>query len=195
MDVARGDEHVEVRPLGDLDRLDGPLRVAVAAAREGRDRDPALRLLGDPPDRLEVAGRGGREAGLDDVDLEAGQLARDLQLLGRGQAGAGRLLAVAERRVEDPDAAGRDDRPRPAQRVRPRPAGRRPPPARGSTDAWASPAWTTTGLRNGICARSSAPDLLDLVLLVALPEARELGAAGLLLGDPAVARTSRSGCR
>ena len=40
VDVARRDEHVEVRPLGDPDRLDGPLRVAVAAARERRDRDP-----------------------------------------------------------------------------------------------------------------------------------------------------------
>ena len=39
VDVARRDEDVEVRPLGDLDRLDGALRVAVLAARERRDRD------------------------------------------------------------------------------------------------------------------------------------------------------------
>ncbi len=56
VDVARGDEHVEVGPLGDLDRLDGPLRVAVAAAGERRHRDPALRLLGDPAHGFEVAG-------------------------------------------------------------------------------------------------------------------------------------------
>src|SRR4029079_13760459 len=31
VDVARGDEHVEVRPLGHGDRLAGPLRVAVSA--------------------------------------------------------------------------------------------------------------------------------------------------------------------
>ena len=110
MDVAGGDEQVEVRPLGDADRLDRALRVAVLAARERRDRDPALGLLGDPPDRLEVAGRGGREAGLDHVDLEPRELARDLELLGGGQAGAGRLLAVAQGRVEDPDPAGRDAR-------------------------------------------------------------------------------------
>ena len=106
VDVARRDEQVEVRALGDADGLDGPLRVAVLAARERRDGDPALRLLRDPPDRLEVAGRRGREAGLDDVHLEPRELARDLQLLRGGQAGAGRLLAVAERRVEDPDLAG-----------------------------------------------------------------------------------------
>ena len=56
VDVARGDEHVEMRPVRDLDRLDRPLRVAVAAAGQGRDRDVLRRLLGDPPDGLEVAG-------------------------------------------------------------------------------------------------------------------------------------------
>ena len=108
VDVAGGDEQVEVRPLGDPDRLDGALRVAVAAARERGHRDSALGLLRDPPDGLEVAGRCGRKAGLDDVDPEPRELARDLELLGGGQAGAGRLLAVAERRVEDPDRARGD---------------------------------------------------------------------------------------
>ncbi len=56
VDVAGGDEDVEVRPLGDLDGLDGPLRVAVATACQGGDRDAAARLLGDPVDRLEVTG-------------------------------------------------------------------------------------------------------------------------------------------
>src|SRR3954470_13050860 len=110
MDVARRDEDVEMRPLRDPDRLDGPLRVTVSAARKRRDRDPALRLLGDPADRLEVPGRGGREAGLDDIDLQARELAGDLELLGGGQPGARRLLAVTQGRVEDPDAAGGDRR-------------------------------------------------------------------------------------
>ena len=56
-------------------------------------------------------GRRGREAGLDDVHLEARELARDLQLLRGGQAGAGRLLAVTQGGVEDPDRA-RPRRPR-----------------------------------------------------------------------------------
>ena len=62
VDVAGGDEQVQVRALGDADGLDRALRVAVAAARERGHGDPAPDLLGDPPDRLEVAGRGGREA-------------------------------------------------------------------------------------------------------------------------------------
>ena len=52
VDVARRDEDVEVRPVGDLDRLDRPLRVAVAAARQRGDRDVLRRLLrrsGGPP--------------------------------------------------------------------------------------------------------------------------------------------------
>ena len=56
-------------------------------------------------------GRGGREAGLDDVDLEPRELAGDLELLGGGQPGAGRLLAVAQGGVEDADAARRHERP------------------------------------------------------------------------------------
>ena len=64
-------------------------------------------LCGDRADRLEVAGRGDREAGLDDVDAEVGQRPGDLQLLGQVHARAGRLLAVAQRRVEDSDDARR----------------------------------------------------------------------------------------
>ena len=62
----------------------------------------ALDLAGDRLDGLEVARRGDREAGLDDVDAEARELLRDLELLLRVERDAGRLLAVAQRRVEDP---------------------------------------------------------------------------------------------
>ena len=41
VDVAGRDEDVEVRPLGDLDRLDRALRVAVLAAGQRRHGDPA----------------------------------------------------------------------------------------------------------------------------------------------------------
>ena len=44
---------MEVRPLRGQQRLDGALRVAVAAARQPGDRD-ALRLLRDALDGLEV---------------------------------------------------------------------------------------------------------------------------------------------
>ena len=63
-----------------------------------------LDLPGDRLDGLEVAGRGDREPGLDDVDAEARELMGDLELLGRVQRDAGRLLAVAQGRVEDQDA-------------------------------------------------------------------------------------------
>ena len=69
-------------------------------AREPGDDRP-LDLARDRLHRLEVARRGDREAGLDDVDAEPRELVGDLQLLGRVQRDAGRLLAVAQRRVED----------------------------------------------------------------------------------------------
>ena len=63
---------------------------------------PAHRL-GDRLDRLEVAVGRDREAGLDDVDPEAGELLGDLELLGDVERDAGRLLAVSQGRVEDLD--------------------------------------------------------------------------------------------
>ncbi len=109
VDVGRGDEHVKVGPLRSPDRLDRALRIAVAAARQGGDGDAAAGLAGDPLHGLEVARRRGRKAGLDDVDPEARELASDLELLGRSQAGARSLLAVAQGRVEDAHGARRDE--------------------------------------------------------------------------------------
>ena len=60
---------------------------------------------GDRLHRLEVALAGDREAGLDDVDPEARQLLGDLELLALVEGDARRLLAVAQRRVEDHDPA------------------------------------------------------------------------------------------
>ncbi len=54
--------------------------------------------------RLEVAVRGDREARLDDVDAHLVEERGDLQLLLERHGGAGRLLAVAKRGVEDQDA-------------------------------------------------------------------------------------------
>ena len=61
--------------------------------------------LADLAHRLEIAGRGDRKAGLDDVDAQVDQRLGDLQFFGQVHAGAGRLLAVAERGVEDADDA------------------------------------------------------------------------------------------
>ena len=53
-------------------------------------------LAGDRLDRLEVAGRGDREAGLDHVDAEPRELLGDLDLLLGVERDARRLLAVAQ---------------------------------------------------------------------------------------------------
>ncbi len=109
VDVARGDEDMEMRALGGEQRLHGPLRVAVAAPGEPGHRH-ALRLARDPLDRLEVARRRRREAGLDHVHVEPDQLPRDLDLLGDRETGTRRLLAVAKGGVEDPDRTRDGDR-------------------------------------------------------------------------------------
>ena len=182
VDVAGRDEQVEVRPLRDADRLDGALGVAVLAPRERRDRDPALGLLGDPADRLEVAGRGGREAGLDHVHLEPRELARDLELLRGGQAGAGRLLAVAQGRVEDPDPAGRyalaeAGRDRLERHVA-LPAGRR------ARDRLRLAGLDDDRLEERHLRAEVGADLLDLVAPVLLAQPAEVLAARVLDRDP-----------
>ena len=84
-------------------RLPGAVDVAGVGAGEAGD-DGALDLAGDRLDGLEVARRGDREAGLDDVDAQPRELVGDLELLGRVERDARRLLAVAQRRVEDQDS-------------------------------------------------------------------------------------------
>src|SRR5690606_3105143 len=60
-----------------------------------------LHGAGDRLHALEVTVGAGGEAGLDHVDLQALELARDAQLLVARHGGAGRLFAVAQGGVED----------------------------------------------------------------------------------------------
>ena len=77
-----------------------------ASLQRARPQIVAPRILrGDFADGLEIAGRGDREAGLDDIDAQIDQGLSDLHFLGEVHARAGRLLAVAERGVEDADGA------------------------------------------------------------------------------------------
>src|SRR5262249_24234418 len=100
VDVTGGDERVDARPLRILDRVVCRVDVAyVGTGQPGDDR--TVDCAGDGLHRLEITGRGAREARLDHVHAKAGELLRDLQLLLRVQRDAGRLLAVAQRRVED----------------------------------------------------------------------------------------------
>ena len=59
--------------------------------------------VGDFADRLEIAGRGDGKAGLDHVDAQVDQRLGDFHFLRQVHTGAGRLLAVAERGVENDD--------------------------------------------------------------------------------------------
>ena len=101
--LRRGEENVDA-PLfaGRRDRLAGRLDVprhAAGEAGDGRPRD----LPGDGVDGGEVALADHREAALDDVHLQPGQLPGDLELLAQRHRGAGALLAVAEGRVKNDD--------------------------------------------------------------------------------------------
>ena len=71
------------------------------AVRDSAGDDRAAHGLGDGLHRLEVALAGDREPGLDDVDPEARELLRDLELLADVERDARRLLAVPQGRVED----------------------------------------------------------------------------------------------
>src|SRR5437773_367667 len=107
VEVGGRDERVDPWLPRVLHRLPAAVDVGQAHAREPADRRRVLEradLLGDLARRPEVLVRGDREARLDDVHLEAGQLARHLELFQRVHREAGRLLAVSQRRVEDGDA-------------------------------------------------------------------------------------------
>ncbi len=83
-----------------LDRLPGAVdgvEVGVGQRADGG----VLDLSGDEADRLEVPGAAGRKAGLDDVDAQLFQGARDFQLFLYVEGAAGGLFAVAQRGVED----------------------------------------------------------------------------------------------
>ncbi len=108
VDVRRRDERVDARSLRVAYSSGGGLHVGRLSSSEAGD-DRAIDFAGDRLDRFEVAGRGDREAGFDDVDAEAGELVRDLELLAGVQRDAGRLLAVAQRGVEDADVVRIDE--------------------------------------------------------------------------------------
>ena len=105
MDVGGRDENVDAGVARLVDRAQRCVDVFLASAREadhGRPGDG----LGDSMHRLEVAGRRSGEPALDDIDAQALELARDRDFLLDVHGAAGRLLAVAQRGVEDADIVG-----------------------------------------------------------------------------------------
>ena len=96
---------MDAGPLGVAEGVPAAVDVGHLGARQRRDDRPPDRA-GDGLHRLEVALAGHREAGLDVVDPEPGQLLGDLELLGRVEGDARRLLAVAQGGVEDDQVVG-----------------------------------------------------------------------------------------
>jgi hypothetical protein len=98
--VGSRDEHVDAAARRRRQRPAGLLDVLGMAARQRRDHRP-LDVRGDHADRLGVGVGRNREARFDDVDAKRPQLPGQLELLVDPQRKTGRLLAVAQRRIED----------------------------------------------------------------------------------------------
>ena len=81
-------------------RLGGALHIERAAAGQRGHLRPG-ELAADRVDGFEIAFGGDREAGFQDVHAQLHQLPGHAQFFRYGHAAAGRLLAIAQRRVED----------------------------------------------------------------------------------------------
>jgi len=97
------DEGVNPLALGVGEGLGGPIDVGGTGPGEAAD-NRFLDDLGNLRNRFEIAVRGDRKAGLDDIDAHLVEELGDLHLLLEGHRCAGRLLAIAQRGVEDDDA-------------------------------------------------------------------------------------------
>src|SRR2546426_9822896 len=86
-------------------RLDGFARGIDVLGHAPRKpaNDPALDFFGNAVHRGEIALADDGESSLDDIHLQAGELAGHFELLAQVHGGAGTLLAIAERGVEDDD--------------------------------------------------------------------------------------------
>ena len=102
VEVGGRDEGVNAAARGRLERLAGPLDVVPAAAGQG-GRDRAGHFGGNHTHGLGVGFGGNRKARFDDIHAQSVQLPGQLELLGHAQREARRLLAVAQRGVEDDD--------------------------------------------------------------------------------------------
>lgn len=108
MNPTRGDKRMNPRPLSILYGLPSRLNIPLITPRQPTNYghiptlsiDSIAHLFGYRPHRLEVFLGRRWEPGFNDVDSKFGQLTRDVELLLRGEGGAGGLLAVAESGVE-----------------------------------------------------------------------------------------------
>jgi hypothetical protein len=103
--VGSRNERVDAALRGWLNRPRRFFEVLAVAARQAGDDRPAD-LRGHAPHRLGIRRRGDREAGLDDVHPEQIELTGQQQLFRHPEREPGRLLAVAQRRVENSNLLG-----------------------------------------------------------------------------------------
>ena len=100
--VGGGQEGVDPRMRGVLERFRSPIDIPVGGARQARD-DRTLHGLGYGNHPFELLGGADGEAGLDDVHSERFELLGNPDLLGRRHGGTRRLLAVPQGGVEHED--------------------------------------------------------------------------------------------
>ncbi len=96
------DEGMNAPPFRVLQRLAGPVDILRIRACQAADHR-VLHELRDLGDGIEIAVRGSRKSGLDDVDAHLVEHLRDVELFLMRHCCAGRLLAIAQRRVENQD--------------------------------------------------------------------------------------------
>ncbi len=103
LDVEVRDGHDQVNRV--RARVRGPVDVDGERANVAADLGAQIGL-GHEPDPLALALGGGRGAGLDHVDTHLCEHTGDLEFLVGGEGHAGRLFAVAERRIEESQPIG-----------------------------------------------------------------------------------------
>ena len=103
VDVAGGDERVDAMAGRRGHRLGAGLDVTGGGPGQTADHRTIGRahLGGDALHGLEIAAAGKRKTRFDDIDLQAGELLGDRQLLVEVQAGPGRLLTIPQGGVKD----------------------------------------------------------------------------------------------
>src|SRR6056297_2466525 len=127
VDRTGGDEYMDPAALGRCQGAGGKIDIPGIATRQRTDPGAADEF-GNLLDGVEILLRRRGETSLDDIDAKLGKASRQTQFLSHAHAATGRLLAVAQRGVEDGDVLAHASAPSTAARGRivKRPASARP---------------------------------------------------------------------
>jgi hypothetical protein len=102
VDGRGGEEDVNARGFGSLERFPGAIDILIVAPSQPTDARSPNRL-GDRPHRFEIAWGSDRETCLDHIDPQVHQGLSDLQLFGEVHAATGRLFAIAQCGIKNAD--------------------------------------------------------------------------------------------